>query len=261
MRGECGSGKGDPGGPVVAVFHYDHNRSGNAALQFLKGSRNGDVLMVDKSDSCNKPVQKYSLVVLSCMAHARRKFKEALDTGYKREYNKKVLSKNGQLYRLERFADKLDANTEKQYQLRQIYSRKILDEIKKLLTNSGFPVLPSRKVGEAINYMLNHWEPLTRFTENGLYPIDNNPVERIIRPLAIGRKNWMFAGSEAGAKWCAVYYSIFATCQLNGIDPEKYLEDVLMRLAIRPENADVKDLLPGNLAENNAGREIKYPKN
>jgi hypothetical protein len=74
-------------------------------------------------------------VVLSCMAHARRKFKEALDTGYKREYNKKVLSKNGQLYRLERFADKLDANTEKQYQLRQIYSRKILDEIKKLLTN------------------------------------------------------------------------------------------------------------------------------
>lgn len=256
-----GIGKNDPGGPVVAVFHYDHSRSGNAALQFLRGSRSGDVLMVDGCDSYNKPVQKYSLVVLNCMAHARRKFKEALDTGYKSEYCKKVLRKIGQLYRLERFADKLDANKERRYQLRQMYSKKILDEIKELLTNPGFTVLPSRKVGEAVNYMLNHWEPLTRFTKNGFYPIDNNPVERIIRPLAIGRKNWMFAGSEAGAKWCSVYYSIFATCQLNGIDPEKYLEDVLMRLAIRPENADVKDLLPGNWAENKSGVEIKYPKN
>ena len=202
--------------------------------------------MIDGCDSCNKPVRKYSLVVLNCMAHARRKFKEALDTGYKRDYCRTVLRKIGQLYRLERFSDKVNADSEKRYQLRQRYSRKILDEIKDLLTNPGFPVLPSRKVGEAINYMLNHWEPLTRFTENGLYPIDNNPVERIIPPLATGRKNRMFAGSEAGAKWCAVYYSIFATCQLNGIDPEKYLEDVLMRLAIRPDNADVKDLLPVN---------------
>ena len=240
---------------------YDHSRSGNAALQFLKGSRSGDILMIDGCESYNKPVQKYSLKVLNCMAHARRKFKEALDTGYKSEYCKKVLRKIGQLYRLERFADKVEADKEKRYKLRQMYSKKILAEIKELLTNPGFPVLPSRKVGEAINYMFNHWEPLTRFIENGLYPIDNNPVERIIRMLAIGRKNWMFAGSEAGAKWCALYYSIFATCLLNGIDPEKYLQDILMRLAIRSENADVKDLLPVNWAENKSGTEIIYPKN
>ena len=256
-----GLGKNDPGGPFVAVFHYDHRRSGNAALQFLKGSNSGDVLMVDGCDSYNKPVQKYSLVVLNCMAHARRKFKEALDTGYKSDYCRKMLRKIGQLYRLERFADKVDADTEKRCQLRQLYSKKILDEIKEFLMNPDFTLLPSRKVGEAVNYMLNHWKPLTRYIENGFYPIDNNPVERIIRTLAIGRKNWMFAGSEAGAKWCAAYYSIFATCQINGIDAEKYLQDVLMRLAIRPENADVKDLLPVNWAKNEVLPEIKYPKN
>ena len=193
-----GIGKNDPDGPVVAVFHYDHSRTGNAALQFLKGSHSGDILMIDACDSCNKPVRKYSLVVLNCMAHARRKFKEALDTGYKRDYCRTVLRKIGQLYRLERFSDKVNADSEKRYQLRQRYSRKILDEIKDLLTNPGFPVLPSRKVGEAINYMLNHWEPLTRFTENGLYPIDNNPVERIIPPLATGRKNRMRRPGRSG---------------------------------------------------------------
>lgn len=257
----AGLGKNNPGGPVVAVFHYDRSRSGNAALLFLKGSRSGDVLMIDGCDSYNKPIQKYSLILLNCMAHARRKFKEALDVGYKSEYSKRVLRKIGQLYRLERYADKVNAATEKKYQLRQMYSKKILVEIKELLLNPGFPILPSKKIGEAINYMLNHWEPLTRFIDNGFYPIDNNPVERIIRTLAIGRKNWMFAGSENGAKWCAAYYSIFATCLLNGVDPEKYLQDVLMRLAIRPENADVKDLLPVNWAKNNINSEIKYPKN
>lgn len=256
-----GIGKSGPADPSVAVFHYDHSRSGNAALQFLKGSNPGDILMVDGCDSYNKPVQKYSLKVLNCMAHARRKFREALDTGYKSEYCKKVLRKIGQLYRLERFADKVKAETEKRYQLRQVYGRKVLAEIKELLTNPGFALLPSRKVGEAINYMLNHWEALTRYIKNGFYPIDNNPVERIIRTLAIGRKNWMFAGSESGAKWCAAYYSIFATCQINGIDPEMYLQDVLMRLAVRPENADVKDLLPVCWAKTEGRVEVKYPAN
>ena len=106
----------------------------------------------------------------------------------------------------------------------------------------GFSVLPARKTGTAINYMLNRWDNLTRFVENGLYPIDNNAVERTIRTLAIGRKNWMYAGSEAGAKWCAAYYSIISTCLLNNINPEVYLPDVLMRRAVRSENADIKDL-------------------
>ncbi|MBD3347531.1 MAG: IS66 family transposase [Chitinivibrionales bacterium] len=260
-----GLGKNDHEGPVTAVFHYDKSRSAKAALSFLKGSRPGDILMVDGFEPYTQPVRKYGLIELNCMAHARRKFKEALDTGYKADYCKKMLRKIGHLYRIERFADRKNADTETRGRLRQKYSKKILNEIKDLLQDPGFTVLPSRKVGEAINYMLNHWNKLTTFIDNGLYPIDNNAVERIIRTLAIGRKNWMVAGSENGAKWCAVYYSIFATCLLNGIDPEEYLRDVLMRLAIRPANADVKDLLPVNWAreKGNAQKNVKvqYPEN
>ena len=199
------------------MFHYDKNRSGDAALRFLKGSRKGDIVMIDGCTSYNKPIKKYSLIELNCMAHARRKFKEALDTGYKTAYSRKILRKIGQLYRIERLAGKKPEDKQYRYILRQKYSKSILAEIKELLLDPGFVVLPSKKIGTAINYMLNHWNGLTRFVENGIYPIDNNDVERIIRTLAIGRKNWMFAGSEAGAKWCATYYSIFATCSINGV--------------------------------------------
>ena len=260
----AGVGRDGPGSPVAAVFHYDKSRSAGAAEVFLKGSRAGDVLMVDGCSSYNAPVRKYSLIELNCMAHARRKFVEAFEAGYHKDYCKKIIRKFGQLYRLERFAENTHADTEKRLQLRQLYSKKVVAEIKAYLTNPGFAVLPSNKTGEAINYMLNRWEQLTRFLENGIYPIDNNPVERIIRALAIGRKNWLYAGSESGAKWCAAYYSIFSTCLLNNINPEEYLPDVLMRLAMRPDNADVKDLLPVQWALEKKGFasiKVDYPKN
>lgn len=259
-----GVGRNELEGTEVAVFHYDKSRSGDAALRFLKGSRKGDIVMIDGCTSYNKPIQKYSLIELNCMAHARRKFKEALDTGYKTAYSRKILRKIGQLYRIERLSNNKPGDKGYRYTLRQKYSKKILAEIKECLLDPGFVVLPSKKIGTAINYMLNHWGELSRYVENGIYPIDNNDVERIIRTLAIGRKNWMFAGSEAGAKWCATYYSIFATCLINGINPEEYLPDVLMRLAIRPENSDVKDLLPVNWAKEKKGIQnikVDYPKN
>lgn len=259
-----GLGHNDLNDPVTAVFHYDNHRSGEAAIKFLKGSSPGDILMVDDCPSYNKPVKKYDLIILNCMAHARRKFKEAYDCGYKKEYCATILRKFAQLYRVERIAAHINADADKRYYLRQRLSEPVISQLHELLTNPGFTVLPGNKLGIAINYMLSNWEKLTRYIENGLYPIDNNPVERIIRRLAIGRKNWMFAGSDNGAKWCAAYYSIFATCLLNGVNPEEYLPDVLMRLAIRPEDADVKDLLPVAWARQN-NKDIKsrvdYPEN
>ena len=260
----AGVGREGRDDPVVAVFRYDRSRSKEAARKFLKGSRPGDVLMIDGCTSYRESVKKYSLVELNCMAHNRRYFFEAHETGYHSDYCKTMLRKIGQLYRVERFADRVKADSKKRLVLRQAISKKIIGEIKKLLTDPGFNVLPSNKTGVAISYMLNHWDALTRYIENGNYPIDNNPVERIIRPLAIGRKNWMFAGSENGAKWCAAYYSIFATCLLNNINPEEYLPDILMRLAIRPDDADVKDLLPVQWAAGKKDKittKVDYPKN
>ena len=123
-------------------------------------------------------------------------------------------------------------------------SKQVLDKIKSMLMEPGFVVLPETLTGIAVNYFLRNWEEATRFIESGDLPIDNTADERIIRPFAIGRNNWMQAGSENGARWMASLYSIITTCKLNDIDPEAYLKDVIMRLAIRPKNADVSDLLP-----------------
>jgi transposase len=228
----------------TAVYRYDRHRSGAAALKFLEGSSLGDYLMIDDCQSYNKPVKELKLVVMRCMAHIRRKFVEAADSGFKKDYCKKVLIKIGQLYRIERLAAKKEMTTQERTELRQSFSKRVLDGIKSMLMEPGFVVLPETLTGIAINYFLRNWEEATRFLTSGDLPIDNSADERIIRPFAIGRNNWLQAGSENGARWMAILYSIITTCKLNGIDPEAYLKDVIMRLAIRPENADVSDLLP-----------------
>jgi transposase len=228
----------------TAVYRYDRHRSGAAALKFLEGSSPGDYLMIDDCQSYNKPVKELKLVVMRCMTHIRRKFVEARDSGFKKEYCKKVLIKIGQLYRIERLATKKEMTTKERTDLRRNLSKQVLDKIKSMLMEPGFVVLPETLTGIAVNYFLRNWEEATRFIESGDLPIDNTADERIIRPFAIGRNNWMQAGSENGARWMATLYSIITTCKLNDIDPEAYLKDVIMRLAIRAENADVSDLLP-----------------
>jgi len=228
----------------TAVYRYDRHRSGAAALKFLEGSGAGDYLMIDDCQSYNKPVKELKLVVMRCMTHIRRKFIEARDSGFKKEYCKKVLIKIGQLYRIERLATKKEMTTQERTELRGTLSKRVLDNIKSMLMEPGFVVLPETLTGIAVNYFLRNWKEATRFIESGDLPIDNTADERIIRPFAIGRNNWVQAGSENGARWMATLYSIITTCKLNDIDPEAFLKDVLMRLAIRPENADVSDLLP-----------------
>jgi transposase len=241
------------GDGTTAVYRYDRHRSGAAALEFLKGSRAGDYLMVDDCPSYNKPIKELKLIELQCMAHIRRKFIEARDSGFKKDFCKKVLIKIGQLYRIERFATKKEMTVQERTALRQMISKKVLKEIKILLQDPGFVSLPETLTGKAINYFLRNWEAATKFIESGDLPIDNTADERIVRPFAIGRNNWLQAGSENGARWMAILYSIITTCKLNDIDPEEYLNDVIMRLAIRPENADISDLLPVQWYKNKNG--------
>jgi len=232
------------GDGTTAVYRYDRHRSGAAALKFLEGSNAGDYLMVDDCPSYNKPVKELKLIELRCMAHIRRKFIEARDSGFKKDFCKRVLIKIGQLYRIERLATKKKMTAEGRTELRKNYSKRILDEIKSMLVEPEFVRLPESLTGKAINYFLRNWEAATRFLESGDLPIDNSADERIVRPFAIGRNNWLQAGSENGGRWMAILYSIITTCKLNDINPEEYLKDVIMRLAIRPENADISDLLP-----------------
>ena len=104
---------------------------------------------------------------------------------------------------------------------------------------------PKNKINEAIDYTLNHWTQLTRFLEDGRLPIDNNLCENTIRPVALGRKNWLFAGSPEGAKRMAIIYSLVATCKLNGINPYEYFLDILPKAASY-SNKNIANLSPIN---------------
>lgn len=250
---ECWMWTGLTGDGRTAVFLYNKHRSGAAALELLEGSAPGDYLMIDDCPSYHKPVKELKLIDMRCMAHIRRKFVEAHETGRHKDYLKKVLIKIGQLYRLERYATKKMFTVEQRTELRQKTSRLVLDDIKKLLVNPGFLPLPQSLSGTAINYFLKNWDEATRFLEWGALPIDNTADERINRPFTIGRNNWMQAGSENGARWMGILYSIITTCILNNINPDEYLKEVLMLLAIRPAGADITDLLPVNWYKKNNG--------
>ncbi|MBD3318104.1 MAG: IS66 family transposase [Chitinivibrionales bacterium] len=228
----------------TAAFIYNRHRSGKAALDFLAGSKPGGYLMVDDCPSYNKAIKALGLIDQRCMVHIRRKFVEARKTGRHVKFHDRILIKIGQLYRIERFAAEKRLSNGHRGELREKYSRRIMSQIKALLVNPGFAVLPQSATGGAINHFLSNWTQATRFLDSGDLPIDNSADERIIRPFAIGRNNWGHAGSEDGANWMAILYSIITTCKLNDIDPHEYLSDVLMRLVIRPENADVTDLTP-----------------
>ena len=116
-------------------------------------------------------------------------------------------------------------------ELRQRVSRLVLDEMRPWLEALRPHVLPKNPMGDAIGYALRQWGPLTRFLDDGRLAIDNNRVERRMRTVAVGRKNWMFAGSIEGGHRAATIYSLECTCGLLGIEPWAYLKDVLQRLA------------------------------
>jgi hypothetical protein len=214
--------------------------------------------MIDDCPSYHKPIKQLKLVDLRCMVHIRRKFIEADKSGRHAEFNRKILIKIGQLYRIERLATKLGYSEEQRGELRKNLSSPIMAQIKAMLSNPGFAVLPQSPTGSAVKHFLKNWEQASRFLQSGVLPIDNSADERIIRPLAIGRNNWLQAGSEDGAKWMAILYSIITTCKLNGIDPHEYLSDVLMRLPIRPPGTDITDLTPvGWYKARNGGEEPK----
>ncbi len=130
-------------------------------------------------------------------------------------------------------------------QLRQKQSVPILKILKEWMTAEYPKVLPKSPIGQAIGYCLPRWQKLSIYTTNGSLKIDNNPVENAIRPVAIGRKNYLFAGSHEAAQRAAMVYSLFATCRVHSINPYKWLKDVLERMHLYTTN-NIKDLLPQN---------------
>ena len=226
--------------PPIVVFDYQTGRSGNHVRNFL-GEWRGH-LMVDDYAGYKKCFdgEENGIIELGCMAHARRKFFD-LHAANQSPIAAKALDWFGLLYQLEREAR--DVTVENRAQLRAQHSRVLLAEFHAWLTKTSHTVAEGSAIKKAIDYTLRRWPALIRYAETGNLPIDNNPVENAIRPIAIGRKNWLHYGSERAGHRAAVIHSLLATAKLNGLDPAAWLADVLDKLPTWP-NSRIDELLP-----------------
>jgi transposase len=179
------------------------------------------------------------IVEVACNAHARRKFYEARTSDDLRAHV--ALGYYRSLYELERQAQGYDDAI--RLRIRQDLAVPILEQFHAWLEQEHVQVLPKSPMGEAIGYALNQWTALRRYTEASCLAIDNNVAEREMKKIAIGRKNWLFVGSEQGGRTAAVLFSFTSTCQRLGIEPWAYLQDVLSRLPTTP-SAALAELLP-----------------
>lgn len=195
---------------------------------------------------------------LGCMAHARRMFTDALK-GQKDKPGPRItraLEFFQALYQVEALAKQTLPDGEPladcRYRLRQQHSVPLLNAFKAWLDELAPKVLPKSLLGEAIGYCRRQWPYLSRYVEDGRYPIDNNIIERDIRPFVTGRKSWLFCDTEAGAKASATVYSLMLTCRACGVEPHVWLLHVLNELPQRAPDADISDLLPFNYAKRQA---------
>ncbi|MFQ5620103.1 MAG: IS66 family transposase [Rhodospirillales bacterium] len=215
-----------------AIFEFTQTRSRAGPLGFL-GDYEGyvqadayggyDVLFKPLDDGGASP-----RVEVGCWAHARRKFYDArLDD---RRRCTEMLALIGRLYEVERDAKELDPDA--RCALRRERSAPVLNEIEAKLQAWSIELLPKNPVAQAVGYARAQWKALTRYIDDGRLPIDNNIAERALRMAAVGRKNWLFFGSDAGGHRAAVIYSLVAGCKLSRIDPFAYLRDVIARVCL-----------------------------
>jgi len=228
------------------VFRYARDGTGEEGpWKYLEG-REGYVL-ADASNIFDRLYngKKAQAVEVACWCHARRKLHELVDSDVRVAYPLKLI---GQLYRVEGLADLRGGTPEQRLELRRSRSRGITDRYHRWLRRTVDGEPPESALAKACAYSINHWVALTRFLEDGRLPLDNNLCERQIRSLAVGRKNYLFAGSDAGAEWAATLYSLLRTCALHGIDTYAYLVDLLRKLAAGWSQLRVDELLPESWA-------------
>jgi len=174
------------------------------------------------------------------LAHARRKFFD-LYAANQSKIAGEALRRIGELYDLERQAQ--DKEVDERLLLRQTEAKPKLEALHAWLIQTRVTVADGGGTAKALDYSIKRWPALVRYADSGLLPMDNNPVENAIRPIAIGKKNWLFAGSERAGKRAAAIQSLLGTAKLNGLDPHAWLKDTLEKLPTWP-NGRIDELLP-----------------
>lgn len=222
-------------GPHIILYEYQQTRGGQHPREFLSGFRG--FLHVDGYAGYNG-LQNVKLV--GCMAHARRKFDEALKALPDSKRSAAVVAKEGLEFcnRLFTIEDKLEkATPDERYEIRKLRSRPVLDAFFTWLNTQQAQVLPKSAFGQAINYCLSQWTKLEAFMQDGRLEIHNNRSERSIKPFVMGRKAWLFANTPRGARASAIAYSMVETAKENGLNPFNYLCYIFEKLP----NVDTKD--------------------
>lgn len=183
------------------------------------------------------------VIEAGCWAHALRKFRDASEEAPAEAAT--MLAAIGELFAIERDADQRGLDAEQRRALRAEQSAPTLELIHVLARNQRVTMSEKGGYFDALKYLTNQREKLARFLEDGRVPIHNNDSERAVRPVAVGRKNWLFAGSERGGRAAAIAYTLIRSCKLAGVDPFDYLRDVLIRVATHPASR-VGELTPAN---------------
>ena len=243
-------------GPPIRLFGYSPSRSTHSARTLYEGMRSGGVLMSDGYEPYAAIAEQHRLVHLGCWAHCRRYFNDALQALPKDKRGPEQLPARfieliGRLYKVEADARRDDLDAAPLQQQRTLHSAKVLEQIEALALQHLHGVLPGSLLGKALHYVTAQWPKLVRYVADGRYPIDNNACENAIRPFVVGRRNWLFADTVAGANASANLYSLLQTCLANGIDGYRYLTALLVELPKAKTVEDFEALLPWHLARVN----------
>ncbi len=220
------------------VYHFERGRSRAGPERFLKGFKG--TLQSDAYTVYSTLCEEWQLTHAGCWAHVRRKFVDAFKVG-KYVHAREAVERIGVLYDIERAI--ADLSPEERLVRRREESRPLVEAFLQWLEEIQIGVAPSCALGKAISYALNLKTEVQVFLEDSRVPIDNNAVERAIRPVVIGRKNWLFAGSEAGGRMGAVFFSLIESAKHHEINVFDYLTDVMRRLPGLPRR-QLADLLP-----------------
>jgi hypothetical protein len=226
----------------AVVFEFSETRPGENVREFLKLDTPQawqGTLVTDGFSGYSATTTK-GVTSAQCMAHARRKFND-LWANHRSEVGRKALRYHQCLFRIERETEQLPSD--ERQRIRQRKSRRVLAVFHRWLLAQRQLVPPGSATMKAIDYSLKRWKELTRFLDDGDVPISNNWVENHIRPIALGRSNWLFAGSLRAGKRAAAIMSLLHSARINAHDPYAYFKDVLERLPTHPANR-IDELLP-----------------
>lgn len=224
----------------LVLFDYQKTRGREGPDELLKNFTG--YLQTDGYAAYEHFEKQKGITLLACMAHARRKFEHALDNNP--VLADKALKMFRELYKIEEEARVRNLSQEDIKELRQKESKTVLINLEQWLREQVSETLPKSAIGMAIAYTLTLWPRLIRYIDHGRFHIDNNLIENSIRPVALGRKNYMFAGSHEAAQNAAMIYSLLGTCKINNIEPFQYLTKTLSVIPDHPAN-QLHKLLPG----------------